>query len=105
MLEAQPKPIDSGSSKKRKEIDSKSKVWEYFERVQDASGVTVKAECLYCAKLFNAHTKKHSTSSLRNHMLNCMKNPHSKDIRQSLLSLKPDMVEATGSETVGVLST
>ena len=39
-------------------------------------------------------------------MLNYMKNPHSKDIRQSLLTLKPaDMVEASGSETVGHLGT
>ena len=95
----------STSSKKRKEIDSKSLVWKYFERVKDNEGVTQKGRCLYCDKLFNSHHKRHGTSSLRNHILTCAKNPHSKDNRQSLLTLKPAGVESSTSETIGVLET
>ena len=106
VVEAQTDPKETVTSKKRKEIESRSKVWDHFEKLQDASGVTVKGRCLYCARVFNAHAKRHGTSSLRNHMLNCMKNPYSKNIRKSLLILKPtDMVEASVTETVGHLGT
>ena len=108
MVEAQnpqPEQIAPASPKKRKEIDSRSKVWEHFERVKDNEGVTIKGRCLHCAKLFNAHPKRHDTSSLRNHILTCKKNPHSKETRQSLLTLKPAGLESYASENVGVLGT
>ena len=38
----------------------------------------------------------------RNHMLICMKNPNPKSIRQSLLTLQPDL---NNSENVGVIWT
>ena len=104
-VEAQQDLTESVSSdtKKRKEIDARSKAWEHFERIKDEKGVTIKGRCIYCGKKLNAHTKFHGTSSLRNHILTCKKMPHSKDKRQSLLTLLPDVVEAPGSETVGVL--
>ena len=83
-VEAQQKDhTDSKSDvgKKRKEIDTRSKAWEHFERVKDASGVTIKGRCIYCGKQINAHSKLHGTSSLRGHILTCTKNPHSKDKR------------------------
>ena len=54
----------SDAGKKRKEIDMRSKAWEHFERVKDASGVTVKGRCIYCGKKINAHSKLHDTSFL-----------------------------------------
>ena len=34
-------------TKKRKEVVPKSKVWEFFERIKDDSGVVIKGKCLY----------------------------------------------------------
>ena len=62
----------------------------------------VKARCLYYAKKLEADTKRNGTSSIRNHMLSCTKNPNPKDIRQSLLTLQIDM---QCSEPLGVLGT
>ena len=38
-------------------------------------------------------------------MLQCKKMPHNKDSRQTLLTFKPDVVEANGNEPVGILGT
>ena len=51
------------------------------------------------------YPKRHGTSSLRNHILTCTKNPHSKETRQSLLTLKPAGSESFASQNVGVLGT
>ena len=88
--------------KKRKGTELRSRVWEHFEQVKDDKGNVVKAKCLYCAKIFCCEPKRHGTSSLRNHMLSCLKNPHSKDSRQSLLTFKPDNAS---SDSVGVMGT
>lgn len=99
-------PPQSVPSKKRKEVETRSPVWDHFERVKNSSGVVMHAKCIYCAKLYGGQSKKHGTSSLRHHMLNCLKNPHSKDVRQSLLTFQP--VVSPSPETgvnVGVLTT
>ncbi|XP_031124229.1 zinc finger BED domain-containing protein RICESLEEPER 2-like [Ipomoea triloba] len=49
----------------------------------------VEAEAMERNQSQQQHSKKHGTSSLRHHMLNCLKNPHSKDVRQSLLTFQP----------------
>ena len=79
-------------------------MWEHFERVKDSKGVTQKGRCLYYAKLFNAHPKRYGTSSLRNHVITYTKLPHDKDIRQSLLTLKP-ATESSASENIRILGT
>ncbi|XP_031099798.1 zinc finger BED domain-containing protein RICESLEEPER 2-like [Ipomoea triloba] len=99
-------PPQSVPSKKRKEVETRSPVWDHFEKVKDSSGVVMHARCIYCAKLYGGQSKKHGTSSLRHHMLNCLKNLHSKDVRQSLLTFQP--VVSPSPETgvnVGVLTT
>ena len=87
--------------KKRKDTESKSKVWEHFEKIFE-EGKLVKAKCLYRAKKLHANPKINGTSSVRNHMLVCMKNPNPKSIRQSLLTLQPDL---NNSKNVGVIGT
>ena len=47
--------------------------------------------------------KRHDTSSLRNHIFSCNKNPLNKDIRQSYLTLKLVVDDSDASENVGVL--
>lgn len=66
----------------------------------------MRGKCKYCAIVLSAHSKLNGTSSLRNHMLHCTKHPHSKDIRQALLTLKPKSnVEADDAQTLGILGT
>ena len=76
-------------------------MWEHFEQVKNDKGNMVKAKCLYYAKIFCCELKRYGTSSLRNHMLSCLKNPHSKDSRQSLLTFKPDNASFNSVGVVG----
>ncbi|XP_019173804.1 PREDICTED: zinc finger BED domain-containing protein RICESLEEPER 3-like [Ipomoea nil] len=73
-------------AKKRKNVESRSKVWEHFEKIFDSENKVIKLKCLYCAKVYQCESKKHGTTSLRNHMFACLKNSHSKETRQSLLT-------------------
>ncbi|XP_019198425.1 PREDICTED: zinc finger BED domain-containing protein RICESLEEPER 2-like [Ipomoea nil] len=93
--------------KKRKELESRSIVWEHFEKIKDPeTKKVIKGKCLYCAKEYLCETKKHGTSSLKNHMVSCLKNPHSKDTRQSLLTFNTLSTSKGGTEApVGVLGT
>ncbi|XP_055962336.1 zinc finger BED domain-containing protein RICESLEEPER 2-like [Mercurialis annua] len=91
--------------KKRKQIAVRSKVWDHFERINDESGKLVMAKCLYCAKIYNCDTKVNSTSTLRSHNLACLKNPHSKETRQALLTLQPAAKFDAENEGKGQLGT
>ena len=68
-------------------------------RLKMTKGIAQKAKCIYCSAKFGTHSKIHGTSSIRNHMLACKKNPHNKDSRHALLTFKLD-VEAF--ENVGL---
>lgn len=76
--------------KKRKvNVEPRSPVWAHFEKIKDKDGKLIKAKCLYCPTTYMCQSKKHGTSSLRNHMLNCLKNPASIESRQSRLNFQP----------------
>ncbi|XP_019151895.1 PREDICTED: zinc finger BED domain-containing protein RICESLEEPER 2-like [Ipomoea nil] len=51
-------------TKKRKEVESRSKVWDHFEKIcgpvgeGDTEGPVVKGKCLYCAKIYKCESKK-----------------------------------------------
>ena len=66
-------PEATKKSKKRKDPEYISLVWEHFEEIRNAAGVVIKARCIYCAKKINAHSKIHGTSSIRNHVITCLK--------------------------------
>ncbi|CAH9114988.1 unnamed protein product [Cuscuta europaea] len=89
---------------KRKEVESRSRIWDQFEKIKDSNGVVVKGKCIHCAKIYCCQSKKHDTSSLRNHILSCLKLPASKDARQALLTFQPVLCNPT-SEKIGVLGT
>ncbi|XP_031106294.1 zinc finger BED domain-containing protein RICESLEEPER 2-like [Ipomoea triloba] len=91
--------------KKRKQVEVRSKVWDHFQRLSDINDVITEAKCIYCAKIYKCQTKKHGTSSLRAHILSCMKNPHSKDTRQSLLTFQAVVNSDSDEPTVGELGT
>ena len=102
-VEAQQQQQVAIKEKKRKDTsDFRSKAWEHFEKIFDDKGKLIKARCLYCAKKLEADTKRNGTSSIRNFILSYRKNPNPKDIRQSLLTLKPDV---HNSEPLGVIGT
>ncbi|XP_031099897.1 zinc finger BED domain-containing protein RICESLEEPER 2-like [Ipomoea triloba] len=94
-------PPAAVSGKKRKEVDSRSRVWDHFVRIKDSNNITIQARCVYCAKVYKCESKKHGTSSLIAHMLSCLKNPHSKDTRQSLLTFQAVNTSESSETTVG----
>ncbi|XP_019153680.1 PREDICTED: zinc finger BED domain-containing protein RICESLEEPER 2-like [Ipomoea nil] len=98
-------PTAAVPAKKRKVVESRSRVWDHFVKITDSSNVTVEAKCIYCAKVYQCQSKKHGTTSLRNHMVSCMKNPHSKDTRQSLLTFQAVATSDASEPTVGELGT
>ena len=89
-VDAPKQPEVAKKEKKRKDTKSRSKVWEHFDKIFE-EGKLVKAKCIYYAKKLHADPKINGTSSIRNHMLICMKNPNPKSIRRSLLTLQPDL--------------
>ncbi|XP_055959713.1 zinc finger BED domain-containing protein RICESLEEPER 4-like [Mercurialis annua] len=80
--------------KKRKEGQQRSVVWEHFDTIKDSKGIIIQAKCRYCARIYNCHAKKNSTSTLRSHLIRCTKHPHSIKTRHALLSFQPVNVEA-----------
>ncbi|XP_019183659.1 PREDICTED: zinc finger BED domain-containing protein RICESLEEPER 2-like [Ipomoea nil] len=98
-------PTAAVPAKKRKVVESRSRVWDHFQKITDSNNVTIEAKCIYCAKLYQCQSKKHGTTSLRNHMVSCMKNPHSKDTRQSLLTFQAVATSDASEPTVGDLGT
>ncbi|KAG8633913.1 hypothetical protein MANES_18G145766v8 [Manihot esculenta] len=83
----------------------RSTVWDHFTKFVDNTG-TQKGKCNYCDKKFFSDPKKNGTTSLRNHMFVCIKNPHSMTTRQFQLSLQPtcSTQEGGGGTQIGTLS-
>ena len=86
--EAQQSVAKETRSKKCKHTETRSTAWDYFERIKDKAG-NAKAKYMYCSKKLGADTRKHGTSSLRNHILSCKKIPHDMSTRQTLLTFQP----------------
>ncbi|XP_031108617.1 zinc finger BED domain-containing protein RICESLEEPER 2-like [Ipomoea triloba] len=94
-------PPAAVSGKKRKEVESRSRVWDHYVRIKDSNNITIQAKCVYCAKVYKCESKRHGTSSLIAHMLSCLKNPHSKDTRQTLLTFQAVNTPESSETTVG----
>lgn len=76
------------STNKRKQSETRSRVWEHFEKICNDVGVVIKGKCIYCSKVYAAEAKKHDTSSLNTHMRACLKNPDAKETKQSMLAFQ-----------------
>lgn len=59
--------IGTEITKKRKEMDPRSLVWQHFEKVFE-NGVLVKAKCLHCKQYYAANTTRNGTSGLKQHL-------------------------------------
>ncbi|XP_050231416.1 zinc finger BED domain-containing protein RICESLEEPER 2-like [Mercurialis annua] len=96
----QPQP-EAANARKRKPMHKRSVVWEHYESVNDDMGRVVSAKCLYCARVYECHSKRNGTSTLRAHMLACLKNPNSKHTRQALLTM-PNVQHVNDGNLVNV---
>ncbi|OMO60875.1 putative Zinc finger, BED-type [Corchorus olitorius] len=68
-----------------------SNVWEHVTRFKGPDGYPM-ARCNYCGAPYKAHTKRNGTTSMKNHLESCAKNPlgiaaKERDSRQSKLAL------------------
>lgn len=66
-----PTEIVASNPRKRKTMESRSNVWDHYEKIKDENGILIKGKCKYCAKDLSANTTKNGTSSLRNHLKSC----------------------------------
>ncbi|KAH6779669.1 sucrose synthase 6 [Perilla frutescens var. hirtella] len=87
-----------GSGKVTKQPKLRSKVWDHFTKFTDKEDGELKGKCNYCPKTYPCASKRYGTSTLTNHMLNCIHNPANVDSKQAQLSLKAR--EGEGSLTV-----
>ncbi|OMO69908.1 putative Zinc finger, BED-type [Corchorus olitorius] len=67
--QAQPEVVDKLPRKRA----CTSSVWEHATKF-DLNGYSC-ARCNYCGATYKAHPKKNGTTSLRNHIESCAKNP------------------------------
>lgn len=87
--------------KKRKAIVPRSDVWGSFSKVKISNGEE-RAKCKYCQKLFRCDPRTNGTSSLKNHLKICKKNPNKPVIdNQRTLQITP----GSGGSSVGTCST
>ncbi|KAJ9543902.1 hypothetical protein OSB04_023609 [Centaurea solstitialis] len=88
---SQPNPTitqPESQPKKRKATETRSIVWDHFEKIFNDDGIIIRGKCLYCMKEYKAESKKHGTATLKNHMEACLKNPHAMEMKQKMLAFK-----------------
>lgn len=71
----------------RKEMASRSEMWQHFIKIKDDKGFLKAARCKYCHREIKADTRGHGTSALKKHFGTCKRNPHvfNKDPKQGTL--------------------
>nr|XP_016498547.1 PREDICTED: uncharacterized protein LOC107817262 [Nicotiana tabacum] len=65
--------IDTQDSKKRKAMQPRSEVWQYFDKFE-VNGVG-KAKCRYCKQAYAANMSRNGTTGLKNHLARCKEYP------------------------------
>ncbi|KAH7667126.1 Tam3-transposase (Ac family) protein [Dioscorea alata] len=83
-----PNSADSGGgeSKKRGPYKKRSLVWPHFKERYE--GKLRYGECIYCEKRIAADGRTNGTTSLRNHITRCAKNPNNKNNNQATLCVR-----------------
>ncbi|RLN39406.1 zinc finger BED domain-containing protein RICESLEEPER 2-like [Panicum miliaceum] len=71
----------------RKELASRSEMWQYFIKIEDDKGILKAGRCKYCHREIKADKRGHGTSALKKHFGTCKRNPHvfNKDPKQGTL--------------------
>ncbi|KAJ9553189.1 hypothetical protein OSB04_017234 [Centaurea solstitialis] len=80
----------------KRKSQTRAAVWDHCEKILDENGQIIRAKCLYCPKEYEAHPKKHGTTSLNTHMHACLKNPHAKQTKQSVLAFQSGKSDGDG---------
>jgi hypothetical protein len=63
----------------RKEMPSRSEMWQHFIKIKDDKGLVKAGKCKYCSREIKADTRGHGTSALNKHFKTCKRNPHVHD--------------------------
>ena len=71
----------------RREMASRSEMWQHFIKIKDDKGSLKAGRCKYCHREIKADTRGHGTSALKKHFGTCKRNPHvfNKDSKQGTL--------------------
>ncbi|KAA0025770.1 zinc finger BED domain-containing protein RICESLEEPER 3-like [Cucumis melo var. makuwa] len=79
-----------------------SMVWDHFERLKGDPN-DPRAKCKYCGVVYECHSKRNGTGTMKHHLENCKKYPYQKkrDQTQMTLAFKPkDKVGDNSSQLV-----
>lgn len=60
----------------RREMASRSEMWQHFIKIKDDKGSLRAGRCKYCHREIKADTRGHGTSALKKHFGTCKRNPH-----------------------------
>ncbi|KAJ9568123.1 hypothetical protein OSB04_004089 [Centaurea solstitialis] len=91
--DGEPEVTQVAEPKKRKPIETRSIVWEHFQKIYDSNGIIMQL----LSKKYKANPKKHGTTSMKNHIHVCRQNPN-RLTRQSKLAF------TSGSDNESVLT-
>ena len=76
--------------KGRKQMASRSQIWEHFTKVFDDKGLVKEGKCKYCDRPIQATTSINGTTAMRRHFGTCKRNPNKKmDPNQTTLQATP----------------
>ncbi|KAM3229337.1 hypothetical protein ACQJBY_060294 [Aegilops geniculata] len=64
--------------KGRKQMASRSQIWEHFTKVFDDKGLVKEGMCKYCDRIIQATTSCNGTTAMRRHFGICKRNPDRK---------------------------
>ncbi|KAK1354553.1 hypothetical protein POM88_047809 [Heracleum sosnowskyi] len=92
-----PSETVASNSRKRKQMDTRSDVWTYYNKIKDVNGNLIKGQCKYCSKGLGANTSRNGTGSLRNHLKTCKS--YNVEGRQTKLAFQPNKDSGNSSLT------
>ena len=75
---ANPKAAQDDKPKGRKQMASRSQIWEHFTKVFDDKGLVKEGKCKYCDQPIQATTSINGTTAMRRHFGTCKRNPNKK---------------------------
>ncbi|XP_073368017.1 zinc finger BED domain-containing protein RICESLEEPER 2 [Aegilops tauschii subsp. strangulata] len=87
---ANPEAAQDDKPKGRKQMASRSQIWEHFTKVFDDKGLVKEGKCKYCGRPIQATTSINGTTAMRRHFGTCKRSPNKKmDPNQTTLQATP----------------
>ena len=69
--DANPKVDEDAKPKVRKQMASRSEIWQHFIKVLDGQGLVKEGKCKYCDRSIQATTSGNGTTTMRKHFTIC----------------------------------